>query len=190
MLLNASDVVVALLVFSSLYVSIRTPLLRNPSPNPDAKYSFDRVQALWWTLIVVSSFVIHYGRTRNFESINSDTLILLSISLTTAAAGSLIDVSKTGPAASNSRGLITDILSDKFGVSMHRFQGLIFNFIFGLTFLVEFWADNVFPEFNDAELALMGVSSGAYLAIKTNENRAEHDANPPTSPPAGPSPSR
>ena len=180
MLLYASYVVVAILLFLSLYVSIRTPLLRNPSPNPDAKFSFDRVQALWWTIIVVSSFVVHYGRTRNFESINSDTLILLSISLTTAAAGSLIDVSKTGPAASNSRGLMTDILSDRFGVSMHRFQGLIFNFIFGLTFLVEFWTDDVFPEFNDAELALMGVSSGAYLAIKTNENRTEHDQSPPS----------
>ena len=67
---------------------------------------------------------------------------------------------------------MTDILSDESGVNVHRLQAVIFNVLFGVTFIVNLFTYEKFPEFNNSELGLMGLSSGAYLAMKTNENKA------------------
>ena len=54
---------------------------------------------------------------------------------------------------------------------MHRLQSVIFNLVFGVIFIAYLITKKAFPDFSDTELALLGVSSGAYLALKTNENK-------------------
>ena len=72
---------------------------------------------------------------------------------------------------SDSQGFMTDILSDESGINVHRLQAVIFNVLFGITFIANLWTHGKFPEFNSSELGLIGLSSGAYLAMKTNENK-------------------
>lgn len=173
MLLYLSYILTGLIVFIAIGLSIRTSILRNA---PNTKYSLAKVHLMWWTMIIATCFIIHFGRTGSIDIINSSTLILLGISVTTLASGSIIDLSQQEAdlirhQTQASKGLIIDILSDSNGVSMHRFQGVLFNVIFGLSFLIIFWQQDKFPVFSSSELALIGLSSGAYLALKTNENK-------------------
>ena len=53
-------------------------------------YSFSKSQLVFWTLIVISSFIYIWGMTNNFNPINTTALILLGISSATLAAGSIV----------------------------------------------------------------------------------------------------
>jgi hypothetical protein len=74
-----------------------------------------------------------------------------------------------------SEGFLTDILSDETGVSMHRFQALVFNIIYGVLFVHKFIYDSgtahKLPEFNATELGLLGISAGTFLYMKNQENQ-------------------
>ncbi len=203
MLLTASFVVAGLIVFLAIYLGVKTDVLKAPGSSSERPYSFARTQLMWWTVIIGGSFIVLFGKTGNYDVFNQSTLILLSIGMVTTAGASIIDVNQIQKTANRHqdlkcRGLFYDILSDENGISMHRFQALIFNVLFGLTFIVTFWSTDAFPEFNNAELALMGVSSGTYLALKTNENtntdamnkaHAQQNPTPPTpTPPPNPTP--
>jgi hypothetical protein len=72
-----------------------------------------------------------------------------------------------------------DILSDENGVSIHRFQSVIFNLVFGIWFIlkvihnIDSIADPsaVMPVLTDNNLILIGLSSGTYAALKATENK-------------------
>jgi len=173
-------VIAALILFVAIYLSVSTNLLRNPISDSTKKgtFSFSRVQLLWWTLIVSCSYIILYGIKHGgqFNFFNSSTLALLSIGVVTTAGASVIDVSQKQSGMvrhqdKGSQGFFVDILSDDSGISMHRLQTVIFNVVFGIVFIVYLIEKQAFPDFSNAELALVGVSSGAYLALKTNENK-------------------
>ena len=176
MLLTISYIVAGLVLVACLYLSISTKLLRNSSANPKAKYSFSRVQLMWWTIIISCCYIILFAKSGEYNVFNNSALILLGIGVATSTFGSLIDTSQKQTSKplhqhSNSKGLMTDILSDENGITMHRLQAVIFNVLFGLIFIVVMWTQNTFADFDSSQLALMGISSGAYLAMKTNENK-------------------
>ncbi len=182
MLLNATYVMAALVVILAIYLAVSTKILRTSGTNPNAKYSFSNVQMMWWTVIIGTTFIILYGKTGDYNSLNQSTVILLSISLATIAGSSLINVGQKqkGIARHNnndSQGFFQDILSDENGICMHRFQSMVFNILFGVTFITNFWMKQQFPEFNSSELTLIGVSSGAFLALKMNENKGINSAS-------------
>ena len=164
------------IVFLAIYLGITTSILKNPTPNTDKCYSFARVQMMWWTVIVSCCFIIKFGLTGEYQVTNTSTLTLLGIGLATTAGASLIDVSQRQ--TSNTRhqdggahNFFMDILSDETGISMHRFQAFIFTVLFGVVFIIIFIKDQSFASFSTTELGLMGLSSGTYLALKTNENK-------------------
>jgi hypothetical protein len=80
---------------------------------------------------------------------------------------------------------ILDILSDSTGISVHRLQAVVFNFVFGLWFLYEVFihikgigpsstqdaVNLVMPRFETYNLVLLGLSAGTYAALKTTENK-------------------
>ena len=180
MLLTISYIVAGLIIAACIYLSISTKLLRNSSSNPKTKYSFSRVQLMWWTIIISCSYIILFAKIGDYNLFNHSALVLLGIGVATSAGAGLIDTSqkqsgKTLHQHNNSKGLMTDILSDENGVSMHRLQAVIFNILFGIIFITVMWAQSKFADFDSSQLTLMGISSGAYLALKTNENKT---ANP------------
>jgi hypothetical protein len=67
---------------------------------------------------------------------------------------------------------LRDILMDANGISLHRFQIVVWSLVLGLVFVVAVWTDKAMPEFSATLLTLMGLSSGTYLALKIPEQKA------------------
>lgn len=150
-------------------------------------YSYSRSQLIWWTMIVITCFSIQFAITGEIDGVmNNTALILIGISAGTTLAGRVIDNSQQTNVATTathqdepSEGFWMDILSDQNGVSIHRFQAVIFNLVFGFAFIVQFINSVAgaklgtaipLPEFGETALGLIGLSSGTYTALKFNEN--------------------
>jgi len=169
-----------LIVFLGLFLSSKTDILKDDCQCEIKPYSFARTQLMWWTLIIISCYSIYYGNYGIIQELNKSTLILLGISLGTTTTARIIDNTEINNGIlrhqndhEHSRGFFNNILSDGGGISVHRFQALIFNLLFGLIFIVQFLEskEGKFTEFGQTELALMGISSAAYVGLKLNENR-------------------
>jgi len=164
-------------------------MLRNSAdPTSGLLYSWSRVQLAWWTLIVMASFTTIVLVFKQAPDLNTSTLILLGISSVTIATARTIDVTAANnnplpvapvPKATN---FFVDILSDQTGVSIPRFQTVLFNAVFGVWFIaavLEHLVQNpgggmnaVMPEISTNNLILLGLSSATYAALKTTENKS------------------
>lgn len=169
-----------LIVFLGLYLSSRTEILKDDCQCDVKPYSFARAQLMWWTLIIISCYSIYYGNYGVIQELNKSILILLGISIGTTTTARVIDNTEINNGIlrhqdnhENSLGFFNNILSDSNGISVHRFQAFVFNLLFGLLFIMEFLESKKgeFTEFGQTELALMGISSAAYVGLKLNENR-------------------
>ena len=172
-----------LIISVALILSLRTEILKDKCEGTLEKkpYSFARTQLMWWTLIIICTYIHYYGAFRMIQELNDTCLILLGISLGTTATARIIDNTDINRGllrhqdTNESLGFFTDILSDENGISVHRFQALVFNFIFGVIFVIEYFQDSEFTVFGDTELTLMGISSAAYVGLKLNENQGENN---------------
>lgn len=152
----------------------------------NVSYSWSRVQLAWWTLIVLTAFATILLIDREAPNLDSSTLILIGISTATIATARAIDVNDQDKLRAlpprDSQGLIIDILSDQTGVSIPRFQNVLFNFIFGIWFIGEVLAnliqmpgggiDAIMPVITTNNLILLGLSSATYAALKVTENNS------------------
>lgn len=177
---------VVVLLFGAWKLYRDNDALRDESVVSPKPYSFARAQLWWWTIIILGSFIGVYGVTGAFWPLNKTCLILLGISVVTTTAGRLVDNQQiSNPNVerhqdrSVSQGFFVDIMSDEYGLSVHRFQAVVFNLVYGLSFLIQvFTSLKEFPSYDDSTLALLGVSSAAYVALKMNENAPSTTAVP------------
>jgi hypothetical protein len=165
-------------------------MLRAPNTAVIKPYSFSRVQLAWWTVIIISAFAAILIVQCDVPVFDQSTIILLGISVATTATAKVIDISdqsnpKVNPANLNlgSDNFILDILSDQNGVTVHRLQTVLFNFIFGIWFILKVWnniamlpsgkldASHIIPIMDANNLLLLGLSSGTYAAMKATENK-------------------
>jgi hypothetical protein len=174
-----------------IYLSVKTDLIRDVSPtNPNQRpYSLARTQLLWWTTIITVCYIIGYGQKGVFDTLNNTCLILLGISLTTTASARIIDGTQATTQLSRHQDqptehFLIDILSDENGISIHRFQTVLFNLLFGVSFLVLFFQNYVFPDFSTEQMTLLGISSSAYVGLKLTENATTSPAAATTRPAA------
>jgi len=160
--------------------------------DPKAPFSLARTQLAFWTIIISSSFLYALIK-HSFEipELNNVNLILMGISVATTASGKLIDDSqkkaqdpgkltddspKNAPDLSQnypSEGFLTDLLSDKNGVSIHRLQNVIWTLIVGVIYIQYVFKVQNLPDETTITtnlLILMGISTGAYIGLKTQEN--------------------
>lgn len=75
---------------------------------------------------------------------------------------------RTPQPATATQSFFVDILSDKNGVSLDRFQAFAWTVVMIVVFVVNVWQSLTMPEFNEYLLALMGLSSGTYVTMKAN----------------------
>jgi len=184
----------AFFLFLSFYYLFTTALCRNESYADDCTlkdihkrpFSYARVQLFWWTVIIISCYIWFYAAYNVLLPLNSSVVILLGSGLAVFIFGKAIDNSqieknnKHVPTRhqdiNDSKGFLTDILSDDNGVSIHRMQAVAFNIIFGLGFIGYFFSSiatkNMYPfiEFEPWQFSLLGVSAIGYLGVKANEN--------------------
>lgn len=145
-----------------------------------SSYSMAKSQLMWWTIIVLMCFAIAYAETGVVKNLlNSSCLILLGISLGTTTAGKVVDnVEEANPQVYRHqntrppRQFLVDIVSDRNGVNLHRFQALLFNLLYGVIFVIQFFDSGAIalPEFGTTALGLLGLSSTGYIVLKANEN--------------------
>ena len=69
----------------------------------------------------------------------------------------------------HSEGFVNDILTDADGVSLHRFQIVIWTILLGFIFDASIYKNLAMPEFSGTLLALMGISGGTYIGFKFPE---------------------
>jgi len=158
----------------------------------DRTFSYGRVQLCFWTLIILFCFIWFYAWYGVLLPLNSTVVLLLGSGLAVFIFGKTIDKNQIDKDnkkdkndkedrplrhqdVENSRGFLTDILSDDTGISIHRLQAVAFNVIFGIGFLGSFFSNIVdhkypFIEFESWQLSLLGISAAGYLGLKTSEN--------------------
>lgn len=153
--------------------------------NTNAPFSLTKVQFGLWTVIIASAY-IYLSLCKgdlNLDSINKTALVLMGIFAGTAVASTMIDkneISDSRPRLQNkpSQGFFVDILSDENGISLHRFQNFAWTVIAIIVYLYKLSgsvAGSALPELSDTLLALTGISSATYLALKTKENNPPAD---------------
>jgi len=95
-----------------------------------------------------------------------------------------VDISRHQNAAQ--KGFLIDILSDESGASIHRLQTVLFNLIFGIWFVFKVLhniADStmnvnlIIPIIEGNNLIFLGISTSAYIALKSTENKVQIPAN-------------
>lgn len=145
-------------------------------------YSLSRVQLLWWTVIILCCFSIKFGASMVIPGLDQSILYLLGIGTGTITVAKLMSDNKKNKEeakeeviehTTKSNGLFYDILDDGDGISVHRFQAVLFNIVFGFTFLNQFFSDvnYAMPAFNNEQLTLLGISSSTYLFMKNSESK-------------------
>ena len=72
-------------------------------------------------------------------------------------------------ACSRNENFLLDILSDANGVSFHRFQIAAWTLVLGIIFIIQVYNVLAMPVFNGSLLALLGISAGTYVTLKTQE---------------------
>ena len=188
------NIIAVLIVFGAIYLSIKTKILKDvcvidSDIGPVETYSFARTQGLWWTTLIGACFVIGFGKRGEVIELNSTCLVLLAIGVGTTAVASVIDNNTPPeetpkdkietekdlpPKLRKPTNFFTQILSDSTGITVYRYQALIFNLIFSMVFLVTFFeklshGDREFPSFSSETLGLMGISATTYLGMKATE---------------------
>lgn len=189
---------VALLLLSFLFVVykygsiIKDNLYTNLELDEELKkrtenfcFSFSKSQFLFWTLIVLISFIYIWIMSGDLKSINQTALVLLGITTATISVSNLISINEEKMVEGKNEvssivnfrtknkkkdsGFLTDILSDKNGISAHRLQAVVFNLIFGIAFLQNVLTNFSMPDFSAEQFILLGLSSGTYAFMKSNE---------------------
>ncbi|MBO9201745.1 MULTISPECIES: hypothetical protein [Niastella] len=179
-------------------------MLRDLSKVNPRPYSWSRVQLAWWSLIILTVFTTVIIQTGHAPNLHYSTLVLLGISAGTTAVARVIDLGDQQNALIfrhqdiKTTNFILDILSDQNGVSIQRFQAVLFNAIFGIWFIASVLGnlgdpgfcindfakgdpnlancllhstDFIIPIIGDNNLILLGLSSATYAALKITENK-------------------
>ena len=78
---------------------------------------------------------------------------------------------KAGLSKPVSEGFLNDLLTDVNGITLHRFQMVIWTIVLGIIFALGVYRTLAMPEFNATLLALLGISAGTYLGFKIPERQ-------------------
>jgi hypothetical protein len=208
--------ILAVLTIIVLIVATKSAMLRNQVfnesnflalassegiSNPKPAFSLGRSQLAFWTVIIVSSFIYVYldasPQTYSAPVLAEVNLILLGIAAGTTVASTVIDGSQKDAQNGGipqqdypSQGFLRDIISDENGVSIHRLQNVIWTIIIAVIYIAYVAAKSKMPDdqvITNQLLILMGISSGAYLGLKTTENQAPAANTPANAAPVTPS---
>lgn len=160
-------------------------------------FSLARTQLAFWSVIVIGSYIYVAFFTPGADGVkfavelSGVNLILLGISVGTTVVSKAIDSNQqtnSSPAGTAavptpsadvqqnqpaSGFFFIDIISDETGVSIHRLQNVIWTIIVGVIYISYVSLKCALPDkavITDTLLGLMGISSAAYLGVKTKEN--------------------
>ena len=136
-------------------------------------YSLGRVQMAWWFGIVMGSYIFLWMMSQDIPALGSQALLLMGISGATGltSVGLNAGMQKQLPIASGK--FFEDLLTDAYGITLHRFQMLAVTLILGTMFIIHVATTLTMPEFDGSLLALMGIAGGTYLGFKIPETHVD-----------------
>ncbi|MXV14090.1 hypothetical protein [Hufsiella ginkgonis] len=148
--------------------------------DPRYPFSLSKVQLAVWTVIISCSFIylaLCKGDCTD-APINQTALILMGIGVGVTASAAIIDKKEIGDNRvrhqnAPSEGFFVDILSDNNGISIHRFQNVVWTVIAMVIYINKVCtieAGCLLPELSQTLLILTGISSATYVALKAGEN--------------------
>lgn len=157
----------ALLLVSLLFAGRNTSLLRDGDAS--TAYSLASIQLAFWTIASVFGFTFIWVVTGLYNGIMTEAvLMLLGISAATKFAAKAVDANAIPRVSSNS--FWRDIISDGTGhPQLHRIQIAIWTVVLGVIFLWNIFDELILTDFDPNLLFLLGVVSGAYAGLKTQE---------------------
>ncbi|WP_044562986.1 hypothetical protein [Azospirillum sp. B4] len=160
-------------------------------------YSLAQSQMCWWFIIILISYLYLFAVTGNLDTLSDQALILMGIGTGTALGAAMVEQNKTNQTLADyqaalaqwqttptpalrdtlddlaaklaSQDFFHDILTDQNGISLHRFQSLVWTVVLGALFLVEVVVRKAMPTFDPNTLAVLGISAGTYLGFKVPE---------------------
>lgn len=161
-----------LLVVVIFFVSKKFHIIRSGN-SLKSPYSLARCQLAFWTILVSFSFLYLWIINGEMPELPSSVLMLLGISISTKACALYIDYSnkQVNNKKATSKGFLRDILSDENGVNIQRSQMFLWTLILGFIYMHSVIVDQLIIGFDTNLLALMGISSGTYVLLKTIEKR-------------------
>lgn len=164
--------------------AVSDPLLKQQIQKGDCfpPFSLARTQLAVWITIIASCY-IHAVLWRQCSladiPINSTALILMGISAGTFVTGAIIDTVEIEQGVPRSQdqlssgNFLKDILSDSQGISIHRFQNLVWTIVAIIVYVYAYnnhLTKGCLPDLDSTLLALTGISSATYLTLKSREN--------------------
>ena len=143
-----------------------------------APYSLSKTQFAFWTIVVLFCFFYVWILKGTTIEITGNVLALLGISAGTNLGGKLLDqkdirdpqIRHRHQEDNDTNSFILNIISDEHGISLHRFQNVIFSLAIASYLIFSVINEKQFPELDGGLMTLMGISSGTYLALKSKEN--------------------
>lgn len=147
-----------------------------------APYSLSRTQLAIWITIIGSVYTYAvFWDDLPLSAINNTALLLMGIAGGTFAAGAILDTTEIQQKVTRHQdqdvnsNFFKDILSDGNGISIHRFQNVVWTVIAIFVYFYKYGnpipgAPVGLPELDNTLLALTGISSATYIILKTREN--------------------
>lgn len=86
-------IVFACLFFLAVWLQKKFGIICDASTAKPKPYSYSRLQLLWWTFIVFATFITILVATGKIPTLDTSTLLLLSIGALTTASARLVDLS-------------------------------------------------------------------------------------------------
>ncbi len=151
----------------------------NKIPRP---FSLSRTQLAVWTTVIVSSYLyLTFCTGQGLDclsaglKLNTTVLVLLGISVGTTVAASAIDQNQKNTQQDRhqsepSSGFLMDIMSDENGVSIHRFQNIVWTVVCMLIYIYKVYNCQQLPDLDPTLIGLTGISNAAYVTVKIKEN--------------------
>lgn len=167
---------IAVLGVALIVGGARSGILRDGGYDPNAftprqrTFSLARVQLFVWTTLILGGFLYIWLLTGLDNGVvTSELLGAYGIATATAAGGILQD---KGVRTATTGGFLADILSDGGDTpSIHRLQMFAWTVVLAVIFIVEVWRNLRMPAFDNTLLSLMGISGGAYVGLKSLEQK-------------------
>jgi hypothetical protein len=164
-----------LLIIATLWLLILKSSLLYVRKIGESQSSLSSTQMAFWTITFFFSYLYLWIVNSSIAEIPNSTLVLLGIStVTTAASKGVTAIKEKGKGAgtnnsdSASKSFYTGLISEgDASTSIHRVQMLLFTGSFGLYYIIQVIILQTLPELSDNALWLMGISSGAFVGVKS-----------------------
>jgi hypothetical protein len=165
-----------------IYLGRNSGMLRDDGNQGDTlqnrTFSLGRVQMAWWFGIVMGAYIFLWMMSQEIPALGNQALLLMGISGAIGLTSVGLNSGMQKPQPVSSGNFFEDLLTDAYGITLHRFQLLAVTIILGIMFIIHVATTLTMPEFDGSLLALMGIAGGTYAGFKIPETQVDASNSP------------